>query len=54
MFSFLNDPITIPKVNTLLMSPFTTRNAIYSKIDREILQVKNGNKGLIKFKMNSL
>jgi len=54
VFSFLKDPTITPKVDTLLMSPFTTRNSIYAKIDREITHVKEGNKGLIRFKMNSL
>ena len=54
VFLFLKNPEKEPKINTLLMSPFTTRNSLYNKIDREINHVKNGNKGLIRFKMNSL
>lgn len=53
-FRFLQNPTITPKIDTLLMSPFTTRTTIYNKIDREIEHVKNGKKGFIQFKMNSL
>lgn len=54
VFAFLDDPDMTPKIETLWMSPFITRNAIYEKIDREINLAQNGKNGLIIFKMNSL
>lgn len=55
VFSYLKEPLTfIPKVETILMSPFVTRNTIYKNIDREIVNAKQGKKAALFFKMNSL
>ncbi|CAM1367514.1 Polyphosphate kinase [Tenacibaculum litopenaei] len=54
VFEFLGTPSIPPKISSLLMSPFTTRQALYDKIDREISEAKAGRKAIIRFKMNSL
>lgn len=41
-------------LNTLYQAPFTFHDLIISKIDTEIDNAKNGNKAIIKAKMNSL
>lgn len=41
-------------IKSLYFSPKTLRDALYSKIDREIKHVKEGKKGLIILKLNSL
>lgn len=54
VFSFLMDTSYKPQVNSIWMSPFTTRKELNTRIDNEIDIVKNGGKGLLFFKMNSL
>ena len=55
VFTFLYTPKTnCPNPSAIWVSPFTTRNSIYQKIDREIIYARQGKKASIFFKMNSL
>lgn len=54
IFKFLNKPVSIDEPKVLWVSPFTTRTAIYSKIDNEIQLAKAGQEASLFFKMNSL
>lgn len=54
VFSFLEVNYLIKKYNHLIVSPHYTRNAIYSLIENEIENCRNGLPNGIKLKLNSL
>ena len=54
VFEVLERKLIIPKLNHLLVSPFTTRNSFLSLIQNEIKAAKAGRKAKITAKMNSL
>ncbi|MBV7269525.1 polyphosphate kinase 1 [Winogradskyella luteola] len=54
VFKFLLDTSYEPNINSIWMSPFTTRKELYLRIDNEIAIAKQGGDGYLFFKMNSL
>ncbi|MCF7560638.1 polyphosphate kinase 1 [Sabulilitoribacter multivorans] len=54
IFSFFETNYKIFRYKHLIVSPHYTQKAIFKLIDNEIDKVKNGEKGLIRLKMNSL
>ncbi|MEM9678800.1 MAG: polyphosphate kinase 1 [Bacteroidota bacterium] len=54
VFKFLVNTEHHPKVKLLWMSPFTARDEICGRIDNEIRLAREGKKGALCFKMNSL
>ncbi len=54
IFGFFETNYRIYKYKHLITSPHNTQKAIFKLIDAEINNVKNGKKGLIKLKMNSI
>ncbi len=54
VFKFLLDTSYRPNINSIWMSPFTTRKELYHRIDNEIAIAKQGGDGYLFFKMNSL
>ncbi|WP_299520218.1 polyphosphate kinase 1 [Winogradskyella sp.] len=54
VFKFLMDTTYKPSPKTIWMSPFSTRNQLYQRIDNEITIAKGGGDGFLFFKMNSL
>jgi len=54
VFAVLDRSLIIPRTKLLLVSPFTLRDEITNKIDREIAHAANGKNACISFKMNSL
>ncbi|MEO1029899.1 MAG: polyphosphate kinase 1 [Bacteroidota bacterium] len=54
VFKFLLDTSYEPSPNAIWMSPFSTRNELYQRIDNEIKIAKAGGGGFLFFKMNSL
>ena len=54
VFKFLIDTTYQPSPKTIWMSPFSTRNQLYQRIDNEIKSTQEGGNGFLFFKMNSL
>jgi len=54
VFKFLLNTAYEPNVQHIWMSPFTTRQQLYNRIDNEIEIAKRGGEGFLFFKMNSL
>ncbi len=54
IFNFLASGKVIDKSNELVISPFNSRRIFHELINYEINEVKKGNKGLVRAKMNSL
>ncbi|WP_299366604.1 polyphosphate kinase 1 [Winogradskyella sp.] len=54
VFKFLLDTTYKPLPKTIWMSPFSTRNELYQRIDNEIQITEKGGNGFLFFKMNSL
>jgi len=54
VFKVLERKLIIPKLNHLLVSPFTTRNTFLALIQNEIRHAKAGKKAKVTAKMNSL
>ena len=54
IFSFFESNYKIFRYKHLITSPHHTRKSIFKLIDAEIQNVKNGNEGLIRLKMNSV
>ena len=54
IFSFFESNYKIFRYKHLITSPHHTKKSIFKLIDAEIKNVKNGNEGLIRLKMNSI
>lgn len=54
LFSFFDKNYSVPKMNKLLIAPFSLRNRLTQLINREIKHVKEGKKGEIFLKLNNL
>ncbi|MCB0449916.1 MAG: polyphosphate kinase 1, partial [Confluentibacter sp.] len=54
IFSFFESNYKIFRYKHLITSPHHTKKSIFKLIDAEIQNVKNGNEGLIRLKMNSI
>ena len=54
IFSFFESNYKIFRYKHLITSPHHTKKSIFKLIDAEIKNVKNGNEGLIRLKMNSV
>jgi len=54
IFSFFESNYKIFRYKHLITSPHHTKKSIFKLIDAEIQNVKNGNEGLIRLKMNSV
>lgn len=54
IFNFLASGKVIDNSNELIISPFNSRRIFHELIDYEINEVKKGNKGIIRAKINSL
>lgn len=54
IFNFFQTNYKIFRYKHLITSPHYTKKAIFKLIDAEIQNVKNGNQGLIRLKMNSI
>ncbi len=54
LFSFFDKNYSVPKMNKLLVAPFTLRSKLTQLINREIKNAKAGKKAEIIFKLNNL
>ncbi|MGN1394394.1 MAG: polyphosphate kinase 1 [Succinivibrionaceae bacterium] len=54
VFTFIQYPYLVPKFEHLLVSPINSRKKIYSMIDEEITNSKNGKRAEILLKVNNL
>jgi polyphosphate kinase len=54
LFSFFDKNYSVPKMNKLLVAPFTLRSKLMQLIQREIKNAKAGKKAEIMFKLNNL